>query len=1350
MRLRSSRQGMLRIVQTVWISSLVVTTGLTASGTDIAFGQVNQTGRWTQPTNAGADWGHNQIHLALMRGSGTSPHSYIWTWQTGTQLGLRGWNPGTWDAQNPGLSDGTTYPTTSFSVVSPTPLPGADIFCSGHTSLEGKLLVAGGNEPGTSGIKAARVFDPSTLTWSNPGPPDMSQRRWYPTLTGLPSGNQVLTNAGFSFQHMLAYGGTQDPTSETSTTRNEVQRFQLTVGGEWDAHGSQSGASLPDPREGHTAVVLDVQTPPVMVMYGGRTSGGGLKEDVWTLMAEQTNAFEAYHWTQLTSFVGDPPPGFRVRHTAVARVKETGPGQFERQMIIFGGKNQSSQTEDRVHRLGKNALGQWEWRQLSVSGTAPKRSAHGAIYDAANDRMLVFGGRDENNSLAGTQVHALSLGATPAWSTPSVSGSAPVARDGHTMVVDPDEYTRAGGAKWKRVIVYGGHDGSTRKGDVWSLWTKVTDPSAMEWEQATVNCPSGCAPERTRHAALWDGARGRLVVFGGDTGGNPSAASTWVLNRVGTSSNQFEWQQLPGSSLGVAGQTVVTSGAIGYQLHARQPELFTLGGSPVWTTGSPTFQTLYQSMYPFMFVMPSGNVFYAGSTKSTRMISLTNGFWGTTYTSPLNGGSAVMYKPGEIMKSGSGGTETGNDSTAKIVFDASDQTTGWTIVGEMAKRRWDHNLTVLPSGNVLATGGYDKSAPGSPAVTGPEIWDPATGNWTGYGTLAADPAVRGYHSCALILPDARILSVGGSSPPPGDPAYDPNINRATIFTPPYLFDPNGKFVDDPAAQSAYRRPVIAGLPCRVGYSTEFEVRSPQALDIHTGGKACLIRPGAVTHAFNQDQRYIPLTIANCPGGDRLRITAPANANLAPPGDYLLFLVSSVGVPSIAKWVRVGNPAAWNCTDVTTPAQPVDTWVDLVSDSQVWLLWTAPGDDGTGGPAVSEYDLRGSSQPITDNASLCAGIRGSVPPTPGSLVGPGGMQDGAVIGLSPCTQYRFAAKARDDVDNWGPISNETVVTTLCGGGGGGNAEGPVNASASRSIETDWARESIRLTSGIAVEPQASGSLLAADSGGDPGALVAEIVLTEGNPTWRIYSVGSEAAAGLFAGDSARILVSEPASTGWRTVSRRFPNATSVGFALRGFGRTARYVFRDALALQQASSAVRSPDGAVFRATFVRHSRLGNQTALLQTTDGTGMSIGVGDTLDIHYERGALGAETAKDQFLLIGASGSSAELASARPSDPPAPDAVPSEFSLEANQPNPFARSTTVAFALPRAEHVRLEVFDLLGRRVRVLAEGVYPAGRHQVAWNARDGAESFLGAGVYLCRITAGEFRARRTMVLLP
>jgi hypothetical protein len=95
-----------------------------------------------------------------------------------------------------------------------------------------------------------------------------------------------------------------------------------------------------------------------------------------------------------------------------------------------------------------------------------------------------------------------------------------------------------------------------------------------------------------------------------------------------------------------------------------------------------------------------------------------------------------------------------------------------------------------------------------------------------------------------------------------------------------------------------------------------------------------------------------------------------------------------------------------------------------------------------------------------------------------------------------------------------------------------------------------------------------------------------------------------------------------------------------------------------------------------------------------------------------------------------------------------PGAVPGVLSLAQNSPNPFAGATTLRFAVPAEGAVRLEVFDVAGRRVARLVDAVLPAGGHAVTWDGRDAAGSRVASGVYLYRLHAGGQSTSREMVL--
>jgi hypothetical protein len=89
------------------------------------------------------------------------------------------------------------------------------------------------------------------------------------------------------------------------------------------------------------------------------------------------------------------------------------------------------------------------------------------------------------------------------------------------------------------------------------------------------------------------------------------------------------------------------------------------------------------------------------------------------------------------------------------------------------------------------------------------------------------------------------------------------------------------------------------------------------------------------------------------------------------------------------------------------------------------------------------------------------------------------------------------------------------------------------------------------------------------------------------------------------------------------------------------------------------------------------------------------------------------------------------------------------FNLQQNYPNPFNPTTTIKFELPISEFVQLEVFNIVGQKISVLANRNFNAGIHQVSWQARDDLGNEVPAGVYYYRLKVGEFEQTRKMVLM-
>jgi len=87
---------------------------------------------------------------------------------------------------------------------------------------------------------------------------------------------------------------------------------------------------------------------------------------------------------------------------------------------------------------------------------------------------------------------------------------------------------------------------------------------------------------------------------------------------------------------------------------------------------------------------------------------------------------------------------------------------------------------------------------------------------------------------------------------------------------------------------------------------------------------------------------------------------------------------------------------------------------------------------------------------------------------------------------------------------------------------------------------------------------------------------------------------------------------------------------------------------------------------------------------------------------------------------------------------------PLSFQLLQNYPNPFNGQTTIAFTLPSADRVTLRIFDVRGREVATLVDGLMDSGSHQITWNSAGAA-----SGVYFYQIQSGEFQAVRKMSLV-
>ncbi|MEE1940162.1 discoidin domain-containing protein [Streptomyces sp. TRM 70361] len=253
-------------------------------------------------------------------------------------------------------------------------------------------------------------------------------------------------------------------------------------------------------------------------------------------------------------------------------------------------------------------------------------------------------------------------------------------------------------------------------------------------------------------------------------------------------------------------------------------------------------------------------------------------------------GNAVSYDIGKLLTLG--GATAYENVTATSRAHTVDVSGGGQPVsrrtGGMAQPRAFANSVVMPDGKVAVFGGQHRPVPFSDAtsVLTPEIWDPATGEFTELATMAVP---RNYHSVANLLPDGRIFSGGGGLC--GDCAT--NHFDGAVFTPPYLLDPDG---------TPKPRPVITGsVPAELEHGTTVTVTTDKPVTAFS-----LVRTGAATHSVDNDQRRVPLEF-RATGGSSYALDVPDDPGVALPGRYMLFALDADGVPSVARQVTVGRP-----------------------------------------------------------------------------------------------------------------------------------------------------------------------------------------------------------------------------------------------------------------------------------------------------------------------------------------------------------------------------------------------------------------------------------------------------------
>ena len=431
------------------------------------------------------------------------------------------------------------------------------------------------------------------------------------------------------------------------------------------------------------------------------------------------------------------------------------------------------------------------------------------------------------------------------------------------------------------------------------------------WDQDTglytqpINQPQSLAADQN----IWSGAQaflsdaaGTILVHGGfhfnaDPPLTPSTEHRAFLFNPGTSNfsptadvnvGRFYPTTITladGRALTLFGQDNASAGAP----TAASFEIFTPGGGGTWSTPKPLpFNYFY---YPWTFLLPEGDLFVAGPQKPARRFDPTANPVVDEQFNQLTpqqrgvnmDGTAVLLalRPPDYASRVliAGGTSQGANWTAEETdplasaewIDLSVVAASWQALPDMNVARRHVNSVLLPDGRVLILGGVELPPDGGPI----EIFDPEN-PMSGFQLGPNMKYPRGYHSAVILLPDGSVI-MGG----------DPNggVTPNERYLPSYFFKP---------------RPQITVSPAVVAHGAGFSVDTftPDVI-----AEVVLMSAGAVTHGFNQNQRYVGCAITG-KTATAIHVTAPANGSIAPPGYYLLFIVDHDRVPSEGKWIRL--------------------------------------------------------------------------------------------------------------------------------------------------------------------------------------------------------------------------------------------------------------------------------------------------------------------------------------------------------------------------------------------------------------------------------------------------------------
>lgn len=354
-------------------------------------------------------------------------------------------------------------------------------------------------------------------------------------------------------------------------------------------------------------------------------------------------------------------------------------------------------------------------------------------------------------------------------------------------------------------------------------------------------------------------------------------------------------------------------------------------------SGKPNlFPFLYETsdldennLYPFVHLVPDGNLFIFANNRSLLLNPTTNKVVrtfpvlpGGSRNYPASGQSALLpidlnaeTTKAEVIVCGGNLHNAFVLAEQKKIFLPALQDCNRLTVTEpnpkwdsemMPSRRTMGDALILPNGELLFINGaqYGTSAwwdADQPNYT-PVLYNPDKPKGLRFKAMMPTQIARMYHSTSAVLPNGKIWVSGSNTHETyKDNDKYPTETRVEAFSPPYLDEAFYKYRPQ-INQDATKKELKYGNTFETNFSVE-DGAGLTANDI----KVTMYAPPFTTHGFSMGQRLIILKIdelvAQEPGSYTVRMAAPPSGAIAPPGYYLLFVVHR-GIPSTGTWVRI--------------------------------------------------------------------------------------------------------------------------------------------------------------------------------------------------------------------------------------------------------------------------------------------------------------------------------------------------------------------------------------------------------------------------------------------------------------